>query len=385
MALAQQDDKPQTIALCMIVKDEAEVILRCLNSVSSFVDHYIICDTGSTDGTQEKLRKHFKENKLKGVVYDRPWVNFAHNRQEAFDYGKGKADYIMTLDADEVFAPLTDGRPDLTKKVNGLSKFTCQRVDVKTHYGPVIYSRPQFFKNDIKWLWESPVHEYCYSNEQTTPVQAMKDVCVYPTRDGARAKDGKRYAKDATIFERELIDKPEDSRLWFYLAQSYQDSGTPLKALEPLKKCISISPWEEEKAVAYLRMGRIFMGIAKFGKAIECFWKSYNCTPDRAEGLYEVVRHYRRNEMYTAGAALADIALKCTGKNTLLFIERDIYDYKLKDEASICYYYTRRHGEVEELVTELLANPHISSRDLERIGENKKNNDTSLGKISNIK
>ena len=89
--------------------------------------------------------------------------------------------------------------------------------------------------------------------------------------------------------------------------------------------------------------------------------------------------------MHIAGAAVADIALKCTGKNTLLFVERDIYDYKLKDEASICYYYARRHGEVEELVTELLANPYISPRDLERIGENKKNNDTSLGKISNIK
>ena len=49
----------QTIALCMIVKNESKVIERALDSVKDFVNLYFICDTGSTDGTVEVLEKYF--------------------------------------------------------------------------------------------------------------------------------------------------------------------------------------------------------------------------------------------------------------------------------------------------------------------------------------
>ena len=44
--------KPK-IALSMIVKDETHCIERCLESISQYIDYWIICDTGSTDGTQD--------------------------------------------------------------------------------------------------------------------------------------------------------------------------------------------------------------------------------------------------------------------------------------------------------------------------------------------
>ena len=42
-----------TISLCMIVKNEEEVIGRCLDSVRGLVDEINIVDTGSTDRTKE--------------------------------------------------------------------------------------------------------------------------------------------------------------------------------------------------------------------------------------------------------------------------------------------------------------------------------------------
>ena len=42
-----------TISLCMIVKNEEEVLDRCLQSVKHIVDEIIIVDTGSTDDTKE--------------------------------------------------------------------------------------------------------------------------------------------------------------------------------------------------------------------------------------------------------------------------------------------------------------------------------------------
>ena len=55
------DKRPQTLCLGMIVKNEAAIIRECLDSVTSLIDYWIICDTGSTDGTQELVRNYFKD------------------------------------------------------------------------------------------------------------------------------------------------------------------------------------------------------------------------------------------------------------------------------------------------------------------------------------
>ena len=42
-----------TVSLCMIVKDEEEVLDRCLSGMKDLVDEMIIVDTGSKDRTKE--------------------------------------------------------------------------------------------------------------------------------------------------------------------------------------------------------------------------------------------------------------------------------------------------------------------------------------------
>lgn len=53
-----------TISLCMIVKNEENVLARCLESVKDIVDEIIIVDTGSTDKTKQ-IAYHYTKN-----VYD---------------------------------------------------------------------------------------------------------------------------------------------------------------------------------------------------------------------------------------------------------------------------------------------------------------------------
>ena len=42
-----------TFSLCMIVKNEENVLARCLDSLADLMDEIIIVDTGSTDKTKE--------------------------------------------------------------------------------------------------------------------------------------------------------------------------------------------------------------------------------------------------------------------------------------------------------------------------------------------
>ena len=47
-----------TISLCMIVKNEEEVLARCLETVKDIVDEINIVDTGSTDRTVEIAKEY---------------------------------------------------------------------------------------------------------------------------------------------------------------------------------------------------------------------------------------------------------------------------------------------------------------------------------------
>lgn len=89
-----------TIFLCMIVKNEAAVIERCLDSVRDLIDTWVISDTGSTDGTQDLIREALRG--IPGELHEEPWINFGHNRSLNLAHAHGKADYLLLLDADLV-------------------------------------------------------------------------------------------------------------------------------------------------------------------------------------------------------------------------------------------------------------------------------------------
>ena len=84
-----------TVSLCMIVKNEEDVLARCLESAADLVDEIVIVDTGSTDRTRE-IAARFTEH-----VCDLPWRDdFSEARNAAFD--RASMDYCLWLDADDV-------------------------------------------------------------------------------------------------------------------------------------------------------------------------------------------------------------------------------------------------------------------------------------------
>ena len=83
-----------TISLCMIVKNEEELLGQCLESVQDVVDEMIIVDTGSTDRTVE-IAKSYGAN-----VHHHPWQgSFSESRNYGLQFAT--CDWVLQLDADE--------------------------------------------------------------------------------------------------------------------------------------------------------------------------------------------------------------------------------------------------------------------------------------------
>ena len=84
-----------TLSVCLIIKNEAEVLERCLTCVKKFADEIVVVDTGSDDNSVE-IAKKFTDK-----VHFFKWCDdFSAARNFAFD--KASSDLLMWLDADDV-------------------------------------------------------------------------------------------------------------------------------------------------------------------------------------------------------------------------------------------------------------------------------------------
>lgn len=87
-----------TLAVALIVKNEAENLQACLETVKGWVDEIIILDSGSTDNTETIARQYTQ----KFFVNDQ-WPGFGLQRRLAQSHVE--SDYILWLDADERVTP----------------------------------------------------------------------------------------------------------------------------------------------------------------------------------------------------------------------------------------------------------------------------------------
>lgn len=146
-----------TISLCMIVKNEEEILARCLDSLEGLYDEAIIVDTGSTDKTKEIALKYTDK------VYDFEWVDdFSAARNFAMD--KATCDYVYMADADEVLDEENRIKFMLLKKamieeIEIVQMKYCNQLSQGTVYNFDDEYRPKLYKRVRSFTFVDPVHE----------------------------------------------------------------------------------------------------------------------------------------------------------------------------------------------------------------------------------
>jgi tetratricopeptide (TPR) repeat protein len=350
----------------MIVKNESKIIKRCLDSVKSIVDTYVICDTGSTDDTKDVIKKIFNENSINGIILDHEWVNFGYNRSQLVQVANGKADYLLLVDADYV--------------INIFNKNFKEKLCGNGYYlkwdGNLDYKNLKLINGHLNWKYFGPTHEYikCIDNEYSK-YELLDDISITEYYDGGNRLN--KFKRDIQLLLNEISINPLDDdipRYHFYLGRSYEDIGEYKLAMKHYQKRVDCGGWEEE---VYFSMYKI--GLCKiqlnydFGSICETLLKSYNFRPSRLEAIYDLIKYCRCNDLQKVGYILGcGLLNKKYPKDDVLFIKKDIYDYKLKDEISICAFYAGEYKKSIELCEELLKSANVPKSHIPRISKNMK-------------
>ena len=350
----------QTVILTMIVKNEAHIIERCLASVRGLVTSYAIVDTGSTDGTQDVIRRAMEG--IPGEVHDRPWRGFGASRTEAFELAAGKADYALVMDADDVLeVPPGFTMPTLTDD--------CYFLELRRD--GVTFRRTQLFKLSRRWRYVGVLHEYADCDGPVTRGD-IRGPLVHSTRDGARAKDPDRYRRDAEILEQAMREEPDNARHVFYAAQSWRDAGDDARARDLYLKRAAMGGFEEEAFCALYEAAKSAERIqAPRDVVIGSYLAAYQARPKRAEPLVDVARYCRVRGEHALAFLFAEAAARITSPiGELLFVALDVYAWRALDELAIAAYWTGRHELAREINERLLHDRRVPEADLARIRDN---------------
>ena len=351
----------QTLCLSMIVKDEAHVIRRCLASVRPIIDHWIIVDTGSTDGTQNIIREAMAG--LPGAVHERPWRDFAQNRSEALALARPHGTYSLVIDADdELDLPADYRMPDLSAE-----SYT---IDIR--YGEVAYQRTQLVRNSRPWRYEGVLHEYLECDGPFTAEHLP--ILMRINHEGRRSQDPATYRRDVEVLERALATEANPflvARYTFYLAQSYRDCGETEAALKAYLGRATLGYWDQEIYYSLYQAGRLMERLGHDPEAVlATYLRATDACPSRAEAAHAASRLCRHLGLHKRGYAIAKPAIDLVPEAGALFVEKWIHDYGLLDEFSVNAYWAGHYRESLDAALRALASGKIPEADRKRFLQN---------------
>ncbi len=341
--------RPRTnICLCMIVKNETEVLPRLFRSVKDYIDYYVIVDTGSTDDTIALIEREMSGYGIDGEVHERPWVNFGVNRQQALSLAvaAGKADWLLFIDADE---ELGVSDPKFYEKLEpGVS------YEIEKRHGGTRYVVPHLVNiKASRFKWEGPVHNYLLTLEGPKHRPTRTDVwIIYHAGEGAKSHgmtQEQKYLRDAKLLEDDLKENPNNARSQFYLAQSYRDAGHREKAYAEYKKRVSMTGWVEETFVAQLEAARLSLLLEMPEEVVLSeYLDAFNLRPTRIEPLHDLACYFRLKGQYGKAYIFARTAVEIERPDDLLFLSQEVYDWRILDELGVAAYWVGDYAASKE-------------------------------------
>jgi hypothetical protein len=363
-------DRPSTIGLCLIVKDEAHVLRRCLESARRLVDYVLVVDTGSTDGTPDVVRACLADHNLPGVVRHDAWRDFGSNRTTAVAALREVTwiDYCLMLDADDVLAIDETIAPAAWKHTLDADVY-----DVAIRCGTIEYARPQLWRNRLDVRYRGVLHEFLEIPDGVSRATA-RGIRIDAIQDSARNANPRKYADDARVLAEAAAAETDPglvARYHFYRARCHELAGEWIPALAAYRARAKRGGWPEEVYLSLFGAARMMEHLACApADVVDAYLAAHETLPTRAEALHAAIRCCRLNGLSEAGWTLARGALPVAKPATGLFLDAMVYDWALRDECALAAWGIGRYAESLALWEALLQDAALPPSERPRIENN---------------
>lgn len=290
--------KKAPISVCIIVKDEP-LLEKCILSFRDYVEELVIVDTGSAPNSQTiEIAKKYADvfevytgcnDPSTGLIED-----FSNARQRSFDISNQP--WVMWVDADDILV----GAENLC----GLTEISNPNVDAISFMFPYEYAynelgqctclhyRERLFSSKDKFHWMNPVHEVVVPNENVRT--------SFDTNEGVIYKHQRQYSVKPPESGRNLRilrnyfakHGSADARQMYYLGLECYNNGLVDEAIEHLSKYIDISGWDDERAMACLKLVEIYQLRSEYDNGLKWSFKTIALKETWGEGYFSLAKMF---------------------------------------------------------------------------------------------
>ena len=362
----------KTIGLCIIVKNEAHLVLQCLETVRPLIDYALIVDTGSTDGTQEIIRRFLSNENLPGEVIDEPWRDVAYNRSFALAKLRERADidYALVMDATDrlIYSDGFDVSAFKAALVNDL-------YHLELRQGSIRFWRAQILSNRLEFTYKGVLHEVVAAPRAVSPSEIVPGLHVEVGTGGAiGTTNPQKYRDEAEILERALTTEADDfmrARYLFYLAYSWMNCGEKEKALRVFLQRSELGLWNQEVSLSLCFAAQMKDALSyPDNDVIGSYLKAYESDPTRAEPLHGAMDYCRRHSKPHQAYLIGKQAIAIREPIGSLFVASWMYDYGLLEEFSVAAYHSGHYKDCLDALEKLLSEGKIPESARGRLLEN---------------
>lgn len=385
-------NKTVKIVLNAMVKNEAAVIERMLESVHKHIDYWVIQDNGSTDGTQDIIKNFFESKNIPGVLYYEPWQYPGYNRNHTLQHclnSNHGCDYILRMDADEILE--VDDNFDWEV--------------IRTHDAWNMVARSGNYDYYRMWLWKAGLPWY-FADDKRHETIHMKDNAPYTVGmlpagfrhvllpGGITWENPYKFFIDALELENQVVTKQNCTDLYhlFYIGKSYNDTVNvetfPFKvdhAKEIVRRATfyfeqyikkhfpnypNINLFKSQPKAEYVYYGMYLIGnmnesVGNIDVAVEYWKKAFNFDPIRNEAILKLCDHYLGREDNIPDLYLySNIGVRNKypfPEKRIVWVEKDAYSdtgWRMLDHFAVAAYHMGYYEECKSASELLLSDAY---------------------------
>lgn len=340
------------VVVYAICKNEEKFVDRWMDSMKE-ADLIVVTDTGSTDGTVERLRE-------KGAVVHveeiKPW-RFDVARNRSLDHVPEDADICVCTDLDELFEPGWREKLERTWCKYEDAVYRQARYTYNWSLKPDGTPGVQFIYSKVHtrqgFRWRFPIHEWLEFIGEDRFRQFDVDGMVlnhYPDASKSRSS----YLP---LLEMAVEEDPDDDRMTYYLGREYFYHNQFDKAIKTLMAHLELpsAKWNEERGASMRWIAQSHFKMNRPGEGSKWYFKAMAETGHMREPYVEFARCLYPFKDWPMINYLIDEALKITKRSPTYTNQDYTWDHTPYDYGSLACFYLGQYDKALEYAQKAVA------------------------------
>ncbi len=327
------------VCVYAICKNEEKFVDSWMDSMGE-ADLVVVTDTGSTDGTVERLRERG------ALVYEEkisPW-RFDEARNRSLDHLPQDADICVCTDLDERFEP---GWREALE--------TAWREHKPSRSGPAARTGRYLYNWSLKpdgspdiqfvyfkvhgrhgFRWKCPVHEYVgYVGSLPVETIFIEGMVLNHYPDPAKSR-----GSYLPLLELAVEEDPENDRMRYYLGREYMYKSEWQSCIDTLKAYLAMpaARWNEERAAAMRWIAKSFGKLGRTQDAYAWYYRAAAEAPHMRDPLVEFAKLCYEQKDWSTTFFLTREALKIAERSKTYVNMGYSWDHTPDDLCAIAAY-----------------------------------------------